>query len=256
MRMLRVAVSELRSGDVVLDHQASHYLVHVHRAAAGTRFVAFDVGSATEGLAQLVVADTRQARCRIGTVVNSTRVPRHRLVVVQGLGKGDRADQVVRDATALDATEVWMVFTERSAIRGRRGDADSRSKHRSRTERWRRIAVEAARQCERGNIPTIHEPVTLAEALRGLSDFNGCRWVLNPSAAISLANHLAGLAPTDAVLLVGPEGGLDDFELDAAHRAGLVDARLGPRVLRTETATLAALGVIAAWRDANPATSG
>jgi 16S rRNA (uracil1498-N3)-methyltransferase len=241
-KLVRVAVSELQTGCSLLDREASHYLVDVHRIVANVEFLVFDVQAATEAIATLLIADPRQASYRVECVQASSRIPDFRLVVIQAFGKGAKIDQVVRDATALDASEIWVVSTSRSAIPGGK-------ETKGRCERWRRIAVQAARQSERGDVPSIEGVLGLREVLSLLTSFAGHRWVLSPRAVDNLGEKLASVSVGDTAVLVGPEGGFDDAELALARDAGFTAVRLGRHVLRTEIATVAALGAIAAFRD-------
>lgn len=241
-KRVRVAVSELQAGHSKLDKEASHYLVDVHRAVAKFEFLAFDVEAATEAMATLLIADSRQATYRVECVQASFRIPKFRLVVIQAFGRGAKIDQVVRDVTALDASEIWVVSTTRSARSGKK-------ETQGRCERWRRIAVEAARQSERGNVPSVEGVLGLREVLSSLTSFAGQRWALSPRALDNLGEKLASVSVGDMAVLVGPEGGFDDAELALAREAGFTAVRLGSRVLRTELAATAALGAIAAFRD-------
>lgn len=239
---LRVSVSGLRTGQSNLDREGSHYLVHVHRVLAGAQFLAFDVEAETEALATLAVADSRSATYLVESVRKSTALPRCRLVLMQAFTKGAKVDQIVRDATALDVSELLIVSTCRSSL-------SSPKEIRGRLQRWRKIAIDAARQCERGNIPSIAGVVGLSEALESFKEFTGRKWVLSPLAPGALGDALGSLSAADAALLIGPEGGLDERELSMARASGFTEVRLGLRIMRCETAALAALGAIAAFRD-------
>jgi 16S rRNA (uracil1498-N3)-methyltransferase len=241
-RLVRVAVSDLQPGQSRLSQEASHYLVDVHRAVANVEFLAFDVQAATVAIATLLIADSRQASYRVDSVQASSFIPEFRLVVIQAFGKGAKVDQVVRDATALDASEIWVVSTSRSA-RAHGKETQGRC------ERWRRIAVQAARQSERGNVPSVEGVLGLREVLSSLTSFAGHRFVLSPWAVDNLGEKLATVSVGDTAVLVGPEGGFDDAELALARESGFTAVRLGCRVLRTEIAAVAALGAIAAFRD-------
>ena len=240
--LLRVPVSELQLGPMKLDKEASHYLTHVHRIQVGARFTAFDVESASEGLATVLAESAAHALVEIESIQKCSSLPRQRLILIQAFGKGSRVDPVVRDATVLDVSEMWVVSTARSALSSPKDTG-------GRLQRWRKIAVEAARQCGRGNVPTIRGVCALAEAFGSLRQFSGQKWLLSPEAADSLGERLSGLPTSDAALLVGPEGGFDDSECTLAVNAGFTEVRLGFRVLRSETAATAALGAIAAFRD-------
>ena len=240
-RLIRVPISPLRMGVIELDRATSHYLVDVHRMVPGTQFLAFDAQAATQAEALLLTSNSRGATCNVASVEASRLIPAHRLIVLQAFGKGTRVDDVVRDATALEATEIWVVATERSSV-------PNRTEMRGRLERWRKIALESARQCQRGNIPAIEGVVSLHDVWSQLNYDGLVCCALVPDAESQLWTTLTSAATHHVALLVGPEGGLSRPELEQAAEFGFRSVRLGPRVLRTEVVTVAALGVIAAWR--------
>jgi 16S rRNA (uracil1498-N3)-methyltransferase len=241
LRMLRVPISPLHVGSIQLDKTTSHYLVDVHRARAGTEFVAFDAEAALQARACVVVANSRAAICRVDNVETATAVPSHRLALVQAISKGARVDQVVRDATALDVTEIWVAATQHSA-------APNAMEMSGRLERWRKIAVESARQCERGNIPRIHGLISFENALQQLSTITGPRLVLSPNASAALWEGSDSASYDSAALVIGPEGGLSEQECSLARELGFREVRLGQRVLKTEVAAVVALSVMMAMR--------
>ena len=240
--MLRVPVSPLREGLLQLDKATSHYLVDVHRARPGTEFIAFDAEDASQALATIVVASQRGATCRVDSVHATQATPEHPLVVVQAFGKGSRVDQVIRDATALDATEIWVVATQHSAVA-------NAVEMRGRIERWRKIALESARQCGRGNVPRIEGVVPLDAVFLELNAIQGARCALTPSASVALWDAIEPGNAGSVALLIGPEGGLADRERELSIEHGFQEVRLGPRVLRTEVATVVALSIVMAARD-------
>ncbi len=237
MSVVRLPWSLLVEGRMPLDRDASHYVARVRRLAEGDTLEVFDPTTRSEADAVVSAVDARgNVTLEVGVVRASRRLPGRAVTLLQGLGKGDKLDAIVRDATELGATAIRPVLTRRS-VPTRGSDA--------RVDRWRRVAVEAARQCGRGDVPTVDEPAPLGPALDGACD--DARIVFVPTARDPLGTHLATLAPTTSIaLLVGPEGGLDDDEVEAALAAGFVPCRLGAFVLRTETMAAAALGAIAA----------
>ncbi len=230
-RAVRVSVADLAPGERELTGEVARYLLRVHRLRAGDGFVAFDPLAAVEADGTLL--DGR--RCRIDALRPARRAPLD-VTLLQGLGKGDKLEQVVRDATALGARRVVAVHTERSVARL----GDDRAA--ARRQRLGTVAVEAARQSGRGDVPLIEGPLGLADALAGLAP-GGLRVVLDPEATRPLG-AVAWDARTPAVLLIGPEGGLSAAELSLACAAGFESASLGPFVLRTETAAVAALSAL------------
>ena len=239
-RVVRVAVHPLLPGDAVLDVPASRYLVKVHRFEPGAEFLVFDPEARSEADAVLLEARIEGARCRIGMPREAARVARHDTGLIQCLGKGDKIDQVIRDATALGVSRLVIATSERAVVR-----ISEEGPHR--LERWRRIAIDGARQSGRGDLPELAGPVELAAALeRATSALKLC---LDPRAELGLYRALERGTEADPVdLLIGPEGGLSADELMMAERAGFVRVTLGPFTLRTETAATAVLGAVLARR--------
>jgi len=156
------------------------------------------------------------------------------VTLVQGIARSERMDLMVQKATELGVAAILPVATTRSVVRLDRGTRERKLAH------WRGIAVAACEQCGRARVPSIGAPVPLAECLQAIAA--GARFLLAPGAAVSLAVAARGVSSVE--VLVGPEGGLEDGEREAALAAGYRACRLGPRVLRSETAAIAALAVL------------
>lgn len=234
---LRVPCALLASGDVPLSAEATTYLTRVHRLAVGDTFLAFDPQRGIEADAELIEVSKRGCVARIAGIRPASLLPARAVTLIQGTCKGDKMDAIVRDATELGATRIIPAITARSIARP---DA-------ARADRWRRIAVEAARQCGRGDAPIVDAPALLPAAL-ALVDGAAVRLCLDPTAATSLGSRLQIVAAaTNLAILVGPEGGLDAAELEAAERAGFERVRIGGFVLRTETVCAAVLGALVVW---------
>jgi 16S rRNA (uracil1498-N3)-methyltransferase len=173
----------------------------------------------------------------VGELRDASHRPVRAVTLLQGVGKGDKLDAVVRDATELAATTILPFIGSRSVAQ--------RTSEAAMT-RLRRVALDAARQSGRGDLPRIVPPSPLADALR-IVDAD-VRFVLVPGGASTLGQRLQAIAPRASVaLLVGPEGGLTDDEVGLAEAHAFVRVGLGVLVLRTETAATAALGAVAAW---------
>jgi 16S rRNA (uracil1498-N3)-methyltransferase len=236
-------LSPISEGELDLDRRQSHYLCHVHRLGPADRFVAFDPLGQIEADAELLQIGSHQARCRLGEVRAARLVSRLNVTLWQALAKGDRVDQVVRDATALGVRRLVVVETARAALR--LGDRGGR-----RAERWRTIVVEAARQSGRGDLPELAGPVGLDRALAELGHVGDRRLCLQAGASRSLREALRGWQPEEPLTaLVGPEGGFDNDELERVRRSRFEVVSLGPFTLRTETAATALLGALLAWGD-------
>jgi 16S rRNA (uracil1498-N3)-methyltransferase len=237
---LRVPLERVAEGALALDEAASRYVARVHRLGPGARLVLFDPDRAIEAEAEIVAIERAAVCVAVGPVREASARPARLVTWIQGLGKGDKLDAVVRDATELGASVVVPAAAERSVLRAL-GDA--------RPARWRRIAVEAARQSGRGDAPRVEAPIELAAALEahGPARTGAAGFCFDPRAEVPFGSALAEV-PGDAavVLVVGPEGGFTEGELAAARAHGFAIVRLGAFVLRTETVCAAALGALAA----------
>jgi 16S rRNA (uracil1498-N3)-methyltransferase len=161
------------------------------------------------------------------------------LPLAQGVSRGERMDLVVQKATELGVTRIVPVLTERSVVRLTAQQSDRKVNH------WRAITIAACEQCGRNRLPELAAPVTLAQLLGtvgGSGMASGIRLLLSPEGSATLAGLKRPVAA--ATVLIGPEGGLSDEEERAAVAAGFTAVRLGPRVLRTETAAIAALALL------------
>jgi 16S rRNA (uracil1498-N3)-methyltransferase len=239
---LRVPVDDLVPGMQPLAAPVARYVSRVHRLRVGDRLSLFDPAASSEADAELVEGPAPDVWCRVEALRPSGYRPLP-IRLIQGLGKADKPDEVIRAATALGVAHVTLVHTERSVARplGERGAG--------RLERWRRIAIEAARQSGRGDLPALEGPLALRALLSDTLLPHASaplRIVLAPDAE-PLFERLAAWHPSAAVeLLVGPEGGFDEAERLAVGAAGFLPASLGATTLRTELAGVAALGALVA----------
>lgn len=230
---LRVPLAAIDEGARDLIGDAFDYVIKVHRLRAGDAIVAFDPARAIEAEGVIDRVEGSRAIASFGPARAAAIVARRSIVVIQGSCKGDKMDAIVRDATELGATRVTPAICERSIARPDAAKAD----------RWRRIAVEAARQCGRGDAPRIDAPSPFANAIEAREDLLGI--CLDPAAAAALGSILAALPNGSGVaILVGPEGGLSPDEIALAEARGFVRASIGPFVLRAETVCAAVLGAI------------
>ena len=237
--MVRVPLAALSSGSRELEAKTLHYLRDVLRLAPGDAFVAFDANAGVEADAILNAASS----CSLGEPREALRVQSSGVSLVQALGKGDKTEQVVRSATALGVDELYLVESARSIARA--GDR-AESKH----ARLESIALDAARQSTRGDVPRIFGPYALSRALAELKARAGIKLCLVPNASASLAALVRAWTPGEPLaLIVGPEGGLAEEEVAQAEDAGFVAARFGELVLRTEIAGIAALGALLLLRE-------
>lgn len=246
MSALRVPLSALAEGPRELEEDTSRYVAKVHRLRAGDVFVAFDPEAASEAEARVVSVRRGRVTCCVGPVGASRSAPTQPTWLLLGICKGDRFEWALREAVALGTTDIVPTRFARSASAGTKTDD-------KRAERWRRILVQGARQCGRGDIPRLHPAAELDEALDAVRDLDLLRVCLWERADLAAGQVLASAPSASGIaLLVGPEGGIEEQEAEASARAGFHVVSLGPLILRTETAVVASLG---AWRVLAGATA-
>ncbi len=231
---------------ITLPEVAGHHVARVLRLRAGDALTVFD-GRGGEYRATLARVSRAAVVADVGAHEPADRESPLVVELGQGICKGDRMDLVVQKATELGVGIIRPIVCERTVVkldvRLDPGRAERRLAH------WRAIAVHAAQQSGRTRVPEI-AGIEHPDAWLARSPGAGPAFVLSPDADASLADFAPPAAGEPVRLLVGPEGGLSPREIERARAAGWTGLRLGPRVLRTETAALVALAALqAGWGD-------
>ncbi|OJX68530.1 16S rRNA (uracil(1498)-N(3))-methyltransferase [Magnetospirillum sp. 64-120] len=233
--MIRLFVPNDLSAEsgIVLDKDQSHYLANVMRLKEGEAIALFN-GRDGEWTASL----QKVAKSGVAIHVHSQtrpQTPEPDLWLLAAPIKKDRVDLVAEKAAELGVSRLWPVFTRRTVM------------SRVNTERLAANMVEAAEQCERLTIPEMAEPAALDKVLAGWDAERPLLFLDESGAGQPIATALAGMAPGKLAVLVGPEGGFDNTERALLARLPFaVPISLGPRILRAETAAIAALSVVQA----------
>lgn len=222
---------------LTLPERPARHWVQVLRAKPGQPVRLF-AAQGLEWQAELARVTKHEVQVRLLHAVASLPVPRLTLTLAQGIARGERMDFIVQKAVELGVSHIVPLLTEQSTVR-----YPDALRAQSRHQHWQEVILSACEQSGRADIPGLSLPQPLATWLGSVPP----GLYLQPNAEHTLAQLAPSLAPC---LLVGPEGGLSPAELDAAQRHGWIGLRLGPRVLRTETAGLAALAAIQTlWGD-------
>lgn len=209
---------------ITLDIKWAHYLLDVLRLGPGQEVTLFD-DSGKRALGTLLP----QMQVRIDEALPPVHEPQTSLVLVQGILKGQKMDTVVEKAVELGASKIVPVVTERTIVKDTR-----------KVERWRKIALEAARQSGRGLVPEVSEPTTWHAVFTSEARMQGyVFWEHGGELPTPPANEQGHI-----IAAIGPEGGLTEHEVQAACTCGLAPATLGQFTLRAETASIAALAIL------------
>lgn len=226
--------------EVDLDERSAHHVARVLRMKAGMPVQLFD-GRGKEAVVCLELVDKRRVRARIEALLDRAVESPLPLVLGQGISRGERMDFTLQKSVELGVQCIVPLWTEHSQVQL---DAARLAK---RMEHWRGIIISACEQCGRNVLPQLLLPMPLREWVGELAS-GETGLLLDPMQSTRLA---ALQAPAGTVrLLAGPEGGLSAAECQWAREAGFTGIALGPRILRTETAALAALAALQTlWGD-------
>lgn len=240
MRIPRVFTDQaLASGDLAdLEEGPSRHLARVLRMQPGRELVLFN-GTGGEFSARIHSLDKKTVTVEVGPYEPENRESPLNLELAIGLSRGERMDWVLQKATELGVSRISPLFTERTEVKLSGERLEKKLMH------WRQILISACEQCQRNRLPVLNPPGTLDSWL----EQNDChlRLVLHHRDSQSLPETQI---PESLALLVGPEGGLSEEEIDRARAVGCRPLTLGPRVLRTETAPVAAISLVQyLWGD-------
>ena len=226
----------LTPGDqVVLEDTVARHLGNVLRARAGEQIALFN-GDGREFAAKVLSVSKREVIVDIGAAATpQTESPVHTTLGLC-LSKGDRFDWAIQKATELGVGAVTPLYSERVDFSIPPDRIEKRVAH------WRQITISACEQCGRVSIPAVSSPQPLEQWVQSVAAEQ--KWVLHCDDHGATRSGASKEAPADAALLIGPEGGLTDQEIALACDNSFGVLRLGPRVLRTETAPVVALSAL------------
>jgi 16S rRNA (uracil1498-N3)-methyltransferase len=249
MRLTRVFVEvALNPGSLLeLPRDTGAHLARVLRARSGDEIVLFN-GDGREFAGAIEAVSGSRVSASIGAARSIDRESPFQLTLVQCVPRGDRMDFIVQKATELGVVRIVPVLSQRSVVRLDEIQAASKQAH------WRAVAVSACEQCGRNRLPSVEPPQPLLSYLGAMAPPDADRmprWVLEPERArqtLRGARIIGGEAPAapGAQIAIGPEGGFTADELEAFDLSTFSRVSLGPRVLRTETAAIAAIAVLQA----------
>lgn len=239
MRTIRIHVDRplAIATELSLPPQAAEHVARVLRMSPGDALTVFN-GDGYDYAGTLVNVGKREVVLRIDDRKKIANESPLKLTLAQGIARGEKMDLIVQKATELGVTRIVPLFTERSEVKLDPSRAAKRQEH------WRAVMASACEQCGRVHIPELAPMQTLQTWLENLPDRNAQRLALLPEGNVR-ARELP-FEGAEGWLVVGPEGGLGDRDIAMLNAAGFHGLRLGPRILRTETAGLAALAALQA----------
>lgn len=238
MHRFFVPVTDITGSFAVVRGEDAHHITNVIRLEIGEKVVLCD-GQGYDYLAEIKKADKQRVELAILEKHSSSSEPAVRVTLYQGLPKASKMELVIQKCVELGAYAFIPVSTERAVVK--LSDSDGRKK----ADRWQKIAEEAAKQSGRGIIPRVSEPVAFDKAVAS-SDHDLKLMLWEDERANSLRSVLTGIPgkPGSVAVMIGPEGGISAKEAGLAKEYGWIPVSVGPRILRTETAGMAAIAAI------------
>jgi 16S rRNA (uracil1498-N3)-methyltransferase len=234
MRLFQ-AIDLIPGQSIWLDEQAAHYVARVLRATIGEALTLFD-GKGTACQAVISHINKKGVMVCVGDYLSTKTESSLNIYLAQGISRGEKMDFVIQKSVELGVTHFFPLLTDRCNVKL------SKEREQRRMDHWRGIMISACEQSGRNILPELSQPLTLAEWLPMV---NACaKGVLSPHAKQAFS---ASQWPHDCrsfALLIGPEGGLSDQEISCASYHHFCSFHLGPRILRTETATITALSIL------------
>lgn len=217
-----------------LDDKASHHIARVLRAKIGDELTLFN-GEGDEYGAIIINIDKKGVEVEVTKLIERNVESPINICLAQGIARGEKMDFIVQKAVELGVTTIFPLITERCNVRLDNAREEKRLLH------WQSVIISACEQSGRNRIPDISAPQSLSSWLPTVNA--DMKLVLSPHVQNKLdANQLT--AKSTIILLIGPEGGLSDQEIKMSEMHGFLPLNLGPRVMRTETAGLAAVAVL------------
>ncbi len=223
----------LAQGMCELAEDASHHLARVLRAAVNDEVILFN-GEGSEYHAVIRAISKKGVSAEIVKVIERDVESPVKIILAQGIARGEKMDFIIQKAVELGVSEIYPLVTERCNVRL------DHEREQKRLQHWQAVVISACEQSGRNRLPVLHAPEKISAWIEEVSaDY---KFVLSPHVDSKL--HDIKKSDSSIAILVGPEGGLSDLEVQAALRQNFSALQLGPRVLRTETAALAAISVL------------
>ncbi len=236
--MPRFFIESAPASDLItLTGDDAHHITRVLRMKTGENLTICD-GRGTDYQCTLTDTEGGQVHCQINTRMPSRGEPKTEVTLFMALPKGDKMDFIVQKAVELGASYIVPYVASRCVSR-----PDGKALVRK-IERWRKIAREAAQQCGRGRVPEVMECVDFAAAVQRTAQTEMPLFFYEMEQETSVRTVLHSRPFASAALMIGPEGGFAEEEARMAQENGLTPVSLGPRILRCETAPLAALTAV------------
>ncbi len=238
MSRFYVSPGSIRGNKIYVSTEESHHIIGVMRLSEGDAVKVFD-GTGKEYNGKIESVKNKSVIIAVNRIVAAPAAPAAEISLAQAMPKKDKMDYIVEKATELGASEIIPLVSERTIVRVSHDRADHK------LDRWRRIAIEAAKQCGRTNLPALRTVSRFNDLLKDFHKYDGIIMPCLSEKSIPLKDALSRVKnPKKLLLMIGPEGDFTPAEIARAEENGALLVSLGGPVLRSDTAAVAALAVL------------
>ena len=222
---------------IVLDEFAAHHAQKVMRLKNNDQLILFN-GDGSDYTGHVIIISKRQVQVSIKSKKSIESESNIRVILLQALTSSEKMDLIIQKTTELGISEIQPIVCERSVVKIKNEKIEKKLLH------WRQVSIAACEQCGRAEIPTIYKPVNIIKYLEKISESDKTtKIILSPEATKSLNNSTPNIKQ-DIKVLIGPEGDFTKQELDFSIQKGFSPIKIGPRILRTETASMCILSIL------------
>jgi 16S rRNA (uracil1498-N3)-methyltransferase len=222
---------------IVMDNFAAHHALKVMRLKINDQLILFN-GDGSDFTGQVIRISKRQVEVSIKSKKNIKNESNLKVILLQALTSSEKMDLIIQKTTELGISEIQPIICERSIVKIKNEKIEKKLSH------WRQVSIAACEQCGRAKIPTIHKPENIIKYLEKITDSDKItKIILSPEATKSLDNVTHNVK-RNIIVLIGPEGDFTKQELDFSIQKGFSPIKIGPRILRTETAPMCILSIL------------
>ena len=221
---------------IIMDDFAAHHALKVMRLKTNDQLILFN-GDGSDFTGQVIRISKRQVEVSIKSKKNIKNESNLKVILLQALTSSEKMDLIIQKTTELGISEIQPIICERSIVKIKNEKIEKKLSH------WRQVSIAACEQCGRAKIPTIHKPENIIKYLEKTESEKETKIILSPEATKSLNNFIPNMKQ-DIKVLIGPEGDFTKQELDFSIQKGFSPIKIGPRILRTETASMCILSIL------------
>lgn len=238
MSRFYIKPDNVRNDKIYVDGEEARHILNVMRLKRGDGVIAFD-GTGREYFGDIESISTNSLIVKIKKIEEHKTKKRYRMTLAQAIPKKAKMDYIIQKATELGIDSIIPMNTERTVVKLSKSDISARQ------NRWERIAKEAAKQCGRSEITKIEGYLDFEDVLENVKSYDlALMPSIMPVNRQSLKKCLSNFKGESILIFIGPEGGFDPAELDAAFEKGVIFVSLGENVLKSDTAAIAAIAMI------------